>query len=161
MRGESHRVTEAQSQYTFSSERSLSISHLRITPRGTKGNSIPCATRVVGQQPAVQAPPDQKQDFWRRLFNASLKGKGFPLCSLQSPQGHNFLSFNGKVILFPLTISKTPSWMKYAFIALQRSLFDQLAVPKITGNSLPEAFAATGEKKKLPRHSHKYPIGSF
>lgn len=51
--------------------------------------------------------------------------------------------------------------MKYAFIALQKSLFDQLVVRKITGNRLPEAFAATGEKKKLPVHSHKYPIGSF
>lgn len=36
---------------------------------------------------------------------------------------------------FSSTISKTPLWIKYALIALQRSLFEHLVERKITGNS--------------------------
>lgn len=46
-------------------------------------------------------------------------------------------------------------------MALQGGLFAQLAVRKITGNSLPEVFPATGEKIKLLECRHKYPTGSF
>lgn len=37
---------------------------------------------------------------------------------------------------FSSAISKTPLWIKYTLIALQRSLFDHLVERKITGNSL-------------------------
>lgn len=36
---------------------------------------------------------------------------------------------------FSSAISKTPLWIKYALMALQRSLFDHLVERKITGNS--------------------------
>lgn len=46
-------------------------------------------------------------------------------------------------------------------MALQGGLFAQLAVHKITGNSLPEVFPGTGEKIKLLGCRRKYPTGSF
>jgi len=85
VQGKSQRETEAQSQHTSFSERSLSTPHLRVTPRGTKGNPIPCATRVVGQQPAAQAPPDKKYKISGRDFlMKARRGRG-SLHALSSP----------------------------------------------------------------------------
>lgn len=61
----------------------------------------------------------------------------------------------------PAPISKNLSQIKYVLMALQGGLFAQLAVHKITGNSLPEVFPGTGEKIKLLGCRRKYPTGSF